>query len=100
MGQENGFARASYFNNLCFVDHLARKLSLSRENKTIVYLREGVNMKVAILEIFSSMVLVLLIFSIALAGGPPVLPEPATMLLLGTGLAALVGAEAIRRRKK
>lgn len=36
-------------------------------------------------------------FSITVTGGQPAIPEPATMLLLGTGLA---GAAALRRRKR
>ena len=36
-------------------------------------------------------------FSVTVTGGQPAIPEPATMLLLGTGLA---GAAALRRRKR
>ena len=58
-------------------------------------------MKKMVFSIFSAAVVTLLGFAVANAGGPPVpTPEPGTLMILGAGLAGLIGTGLFIRRKK
>ena len=62
--------------------------------------QKGVRMKRTMLLIFFSMALMLLSSASGYASIPEPVPEPGTLMMLGAGLAGLIGTGLVLKRKK
>ncbi len=88
-------------NSYLINEESAYKLNIFFRSLKKLFLKGLGAMKKNILAILAGTVTILNIFSVAFASEPVTnVIEPNTLILLGAGVAGLVGAGIIRRRKK